>query len=119
MSLNKAMLIGRVGQDLELKSPSESSKVVNFSIATNSYWTDKASGNKVEKTEWHRCVAWNKTAELCSKYLHKGKECYIEGEIRHREYDDKDGIKRYVTEIVVNTVQFFGSSRDNSSPENK
>ena len=107
MSVNRVTILGRLGQDTELKYTPSGSAVCNFSVATSESWTDK-SGQKQEKTEWHRIVVWGKLAELCNQYLGKGKQCYIEGKLQTRSWDDKDGQKRYTTEILANTVQFLG-----------
>jgi len=114
--VNKVILIGNLAADPELKTISDSATVANFSIATSENWTDK-SGEKQEKTEWHRIVAWNKTAELCSKYLSKGKKVYIEGKLQTRSWEDKDGIKKYTTEIVANSVQFLSGASVGDSGE--
>lgn len=99
---NKVQLIGNVGQDPEVKNINGKT-VANLTLATNEfYYNDK--GEKVEQTEWHRVTAWGKSAEIIEKYVNKGKEIAIEGKLTHRSYDDKDGIKRYVTEVVVNEV---------------
>lgn len=104
---NKVQLIGHVGQDPEIKTLDGGKKLANFTIATNdSYKNDK--GEKVEQTEWHKLVAWGKTAEIIEKYVTKGKEIGIEGKLTHRSYDDKNGEKRYVTEVVVNDVLLLG-----------
>jgi single-strand DNA-binding protein len=107
MSVNKVILLGRLGQDPEIRYTPTSAAVCNFSIATSESWTDKA-GEKKEKTEWHRIVVWGKLAELCNQYLSKGRQVFVEGRLQTRSWDDKDGTKRYTTEIVANTVQFIG-----------
>lgn len=107
MSINKVMLIGRLGQDPELKYTPSGSAVCNFSLATSESWTDK-SGQKQEKTEWHRVVVWGKLAELCNQYLAKGRQAFIEGSLQTRQWDDKQGQKRYTTEINAKNVQFLG-----------
>ena len=99
---NRVQLIGHVGQEPEIKNL-ESGRVANFTIATNENYTN-AKGEKVEQTEWHRVVAWGKVAELIEKYVTKGKEIAIEGKLTHRSYDDKDGNKRYITEVVANEL---------------
>jgi len=109
MSVNKVILIGRLGQNPEVRYTPAGAAVANFSIATNENWTDK-SGNKQEKTEWHKIVVWNKTAELCQQYLSKGREVYIEGRLQTRQWDDKEGKKNYTTEIVADRVQFLGGA---------
>ncbi|MFV8374328.1 single-stranded DNA-binding protein [Flavobacterium sp. LB1P62] len=104
---NKVQLIGHVGNDPEIKTFDGGKKLVNFTLATNeSYKNDK--GEKVEETQWHKLVAWGKTAEIIEKYVTKGKEIAIEGKLTHRSYDDKNGEKRYITEVVVNDVLLLG-----------
>ena len=104
---NRVQLIGHVGNDPEIKNLDGGKKVANLTIATNdSYKNDK--GEKVEQTEWHKVVAWGKTAEIIEKYVKKGKEIAIEGKLTHRSYDDKNGEKRYITEVVVNEVLLLG-----------
>jgi single-strand DNA-binding protein len=104
---NKVQLIGHVGNDPEIKTFDGGKKVANLTIATNdSYKNDK--GEKVEQTEWHKVVAWGKTAEIIEKYVTKGKEIAIEGKLTHRSYEDKNGEKRYITEVVANEVLLLG-----------
>lgn len=100
---NSVQLIGHVGQEPEIKNLEAGKKLANISIATNEVYY-KENGDKVEKTEWHRVTAWGKTAEIIEKYVTKGKEVAVEGKLTHRSYDDKDGNKRYVTEVVVNEI---------------
>lgn len=107
--VNKAILIGRLGNDPEVRYTTNGGAVANFNVATNESWTDK-SGQKQERTEWHRVVVWGKLAELCSQYLSKGRQCYLEGRIQTRDWTDKDGQKRYTTEIIAQTVQFLGGN---------
>ncbi len=114
MSVNKVTLLGRLGTDPELRYTPNGSAVCNFSLATSEYWTDKNSGQRNEKTEWHRIVVWGKQAELCNQYLSKGRQAYFEGKLQTRQWEDKDGNKRYTTEIVCNQVQFIGSNPNNS-----
>ena len=104
---NTVQLIGHVGQDPEVKSLEGGKKLANISIATNEVYY-KENGDKVEKTEWHRVTAWGKTAEIIEKYVTKGKEIAIEGKLTHRSYDDKDGVKRFITEFVANEVLLLG-----------
>ena len=104
---NRVQLIGRVGQDKEEKNLEGGKKVTTITIATNDVYY-KDNGDKVEQTEWHRVTAWGKTAEIIEKYVTKGKEIAIEGKLTHRSYDDKNGEKRYVTDIVVNEVLLLG-----------
>jgi single-strand DNA-binding protein len=108
--VNKAILIGNLGRDPELRYTQNGQAVTNFSLATSENWTDK-SGERTERTEWHRIVAWGKTAELCAQYLSKGRTVYIEGRLQTRDWEDKEGVKRQTTEIVANTVQFLGGPR--------
>ncbi len=104
---NKVQLIGHVGQEPEIKNLEGGKKVANITLATNEvYYNDK--GEKVEQTEWHRISAWGKTAEIIEKYVTKGKEIAIEGKLTHRSYDDKNGEKRYVTEVVANELLLLG-----------
>ncbi len=110
--INKVILIGRLGQDPEVRYTPDGTAVANFSIATSDEWKDKNTGEKRERTEWHRIVAWRKLGEICGEYLSKGRQVYIEGRIQTRSWDDKDGNKRYTTEIIASDVQFLGS-RDN------
>lgn len=109
-SLNKAMLIGNLGKDPEVRFTPSGKAVAKFSIATTEQWS--AEGEKKEKTEWHNIVVWGKQAENCGQYLAKGRQVYIEGQIRNRSYDDKDGNKRYITEIVAQQVKFLGAKPD-------
>ena len=104
---NTVQLIGNVGSDPEIKNLDGGKKVANLTIATNdSYKNDK--GEKVEQTEWHKVVAWGKTAEIIEKYVTKGLQIAIEGKLTHRSYDDKNGEKRYITEVLVNDVLLLG-----------
>lgn len=104
---NKVQLIGHVGQEPEIKTIENGKKVAKFSLATNENYTNN-KGEKVEQTEWHRLTAWGKTAEIIEKYVTKGKEIAIEGKLTHRSYDDKNGEKRYVTDVVVNELLLIG-----------
>jgi single-strand DNA-binding protein len=104
---NRVQLIGHVGQEPEVKNLEGGKKLANISIATNEVYY-KDNGDKVEKTEWHRVTAWGKTAEIIEKYVVKGKELAIEGKLTTRSYDDKEGVKRYITEIVANEVLLLG-----------
>jgi single-strand DNA-binding protein len=108
MSVNKVILIGRLGQNPEVRYTPSGAAVANFSIATNESWTDK-SGQKQERTEWHKVVVWGKLAELCSQYLTKGRQAYIEGRLQTRQWQDKDGQTKYTTEVQAQTVQFLGA----------
>lgn len=104
--MNKAIICGNLGSDPELKNTKSGTAVCNFSVATNERWTDKR-GQKQERTEWHRIVCWDRLAETCSTYLTKGRQVLVEGKIQTSEWEDRDGNKRYTTEIVANSVHFL------------
>lgn len=106
--VNKVIVIGRLGNDPEIKTVSGGNTVARLSVATSENWTDK-TGQKQERTEWHRIVVWGKLAELCGKYLSKGRQVYVEGRLQTRSWEDQQGQKKYTTEIVASTVQFLGS----------
>ena len=106
--INKAILVGRLGSDPEVRYTPSGVAVANFSIATSEEWKDKDTGEKKERTEWHRIVAWRRLGEICGEYLSKGRQVYIEGRIQTRDWEDRDGNKRYTTEIVATDVQFLG-----------
>lgn len=108
-SVNKAILVGRLGRDPEVRVTGGGQSVASFSIATNERWKDKNSGEFKERTEWHNIVAWGKLAELCRDYLSKGSQVYIEGRLQTREYEDKDKIKRRTTEINADEVVFLSA----------
>src|SRR6516162_7172968 len=105
--VNKAILVGNLGADPEVRFTPGGQAVANFRIATGESWTDK-NGQKQERTEWHRIVVWGKLAELCGEYLAKGRQCYVEGRLQTREWTDKENRKNYTTEVVANTVVFLG-----------
>jgi single-strand DNA-binding protein len=107
--INKAIIVGNLGKDPEMRYMPDGRAVASFSIATSEEWKDKATGEKKERTEWHRIVAYDKLGEICGEYLSKGKQVYIEGRIQTRSWDDKDGNKRYSTEIIALTMQMLGS----------
>ena len=101
-SVNKAIVLGYLGRDPEVRSAQDGSKIVSFSVATTEFWKDKASGERKDRTEWHRIVVFNANlADVCEKYLHKGSKVYVEGQLQTRKWNDKDGIERYTTEIVI------------------
>jgi len=104
--VNKALLIGRLGADPEVRYTPDGLMVTNFRLATDMQWKDK-NGEKLQKTEWHRIVAYGKLAEICSNYLSKGKLIFIEGRIQTRSWEDKDGVKRSTTEIVAANMQML------------
>ncbi len=109
-SLNKVMLIGNLGKDPEVRQAGSSS-VCNFNIATTEVWNDR-DGNRQERTEWHRIVVWGKQAEHCGNYLRKGRSVHLEGKIQTREWEDKEGQKRFTTEIVADRVTFLGGREE-------
>ncbi len=111
MSVNKVILVGNLGKDPELRYTPSGAAVANFTLATSERYKDK-SGQMQEKTEWHNIVAWRQLAEICGKFLHKGKQVYIEGRIQTRSYDDRDGNKRYMTEIIADQMQMLGRAGD-------
>ncbi len=113
--INKAILIGRLGSDPEVRYTPSGAAVANFSIATSEEWKDKDTGEKKERTEWHRIVAWRRLGELCGEYLSKGRQVYIEGRIQTRSWEDRDGNKRYTTEIIASDVQFLDGRSDSGS----
>jgi single-strand DNA-binding protein len=114
--INKVILIGRLGRDPEVRYTPDGTAIANFSIATSEEWKDKGTGEKKERTEWHRIVAFRRLGEICGEYLSKGRQIYIEGRLQTRDWQDKDGNKRYTTEIVASQMQMLGSrdSYDNS-----
>ena len=101
-SVNKVTILGNLGRDPEVRAAQDGSKIVSFSVATTESWKDKVSGEKKDKTEWHRVVVFNPNlAVVCEKYLHKGSKVYLEGQLQTRKWQDKDGTERYTTEIVI------------------
>jgi single-strand DNA-binding protein len=115
--INKVILVGRLGRDPEVRYTPDGRGIANFSIATSDEWKDKNTGEKKERTEWHRIVAFGKLGEICGQYLNKGRQVYIEGRLQTRSWE-KDGVTRYTTEIVANDVQFLGdrSQQDAGRP---
>ncbi|HHE74048.1 MAG: single-stranded DNA-binding protein [Deltaproteobacteria bacterium] len=114
--VNKVLLIGRLGRDPEVRYTQDGTAIANFSIATSEEWKDKKTGEKQERTEWHRIVAFQRLGEICGEYLSKGRQVYVEGRLQTRDWQDKDGNKRYTTEIVASQMQMLGSkdSYDNT-----
>lgn len=122
-SVNKVILLGNLGRDPEIRYTTSGQAVANFTLATTDVYTDK-SGERQESTEWHRIVAWGRLAEICGEYLSKGRMVYIEGTLRTRSWEDKEGKTRYTTEIVARNMQMLGGrseqsrqTRDDSSPD--
>jgi len=110
-SVNKVIIVGRLGQDPELRSTPSGQQVCNLSIATSETWVK--DGNKEEKTEWHRVILWEKRAEIAAKYLKKGRLVYIEGKLQTNSWVDQNGEKRYATQILANSLQFLESGNNN------
>src|SRR5438128_5793052 len=107
-SVNKVILIGRLGKDPELKYTASGTSFCRFSMATDNVWNDKTSGERQEKTEWHSIVVWDRLAEICNQYLTKGQLVYIEGSLQTREWDDQEGNKRKTTEIRAREMTMLG-----------
>ena len=115
--VNRVILAGNLGSDPELRHTESGTAVASMRIATNEHWTDKG-GEKKERTEWHRVVVWGKQAEICKEHLAKGRPVLVEGRLRTRDYTDKENVKRYITEIHADRVQFLGSpTKNNESTE--
>ena len=114
--VNKAIIVGTLGQDPDVKYTTSGSAVVNISVATNESWKDKTTGENVEKTEWHRIVIFGKLADIASQYLKKGSQAYFEGKIQTRKWKDQTGNDRYSTEIVANEMQMLGGKSESSAP---
>ena len=116
--MNKAILIGHLGKDPELKYTQAGKAVANFTMATSEKWKGQ-DGQQQEDTTWHNIVAWGRQAEVIKEYLHKGSQAYVEGRIVNRSYDDKDGNKKYISEVVVSQVEFLDKrgSQDQQSEQ--
>ena len=111
--INKVILVGNLGRDPELRYTQGGTAVANFTIATNERWTDK-QGERQERTEWHRILAWGRLAEIVGEYMNKGKQVYVEGSLQTRKWEDRDGNTRYTTEIKAQNIQML-SGRDQDS----
>ncbi len=109
MSVNKVILVGFVGKETELRYTPQGTAVATFSMATSERFKGR-DGQVQEKTEWHNVIAWRNLAEICGKYVHQGKQVYVEGKLQTRSYNDRDGARRYVTEVVADTVQLLGKA---------
>ena len=109
--INKVILIGNLGRDPELRHTTGGTPVANFTMATTERWTDQ-SGERQERTEWHKIVVWSKQAEIVNEYLREGKQVYVEGSLQTREWTDRDGNKLYTTEVKARTVQMLGKASD-------
>ena len=112
--INKVILIGNLGGDPELRYTGGGTAVCNFTVATNESYKDK-DGNMVDKTEWHRVVAWGRLAEICGEYLKKGRQVFIEGSLQTNQWEDKDGNNRYTTEVKAREMQMLGSREGGSN----
>ncbi len=115
--INKVILVGNLGKDPEVRYLEGGTAVANFPLATSENYTDRSSGEKKTITEWHNVVLWRGLAEIAEKYLKKGNQVYIEGKLRTRKWQDKDGHDRYTTEIVGDSMQMLGRKDDNSSSD--
>ena len=115
-SVNKVILVGNLGRDPEVRYTPGGSAVANFTLATTDRWNDPSSGEKKERTEWHRIVVWGKQAEIAGEYLRKGRQVYVEGSLQTREWTDRDGNKRYTTEVRVQRFQMLGRPDDRPQP---
>ena len=115
-SVNKVILVGNLGRDPELRFTPSGTAVANLSVATNDVWTDKG-GQKQERTEWHRVVVWGKQAQIAGDYLQKGKQIYVEGSLQTREWNDRDGNKRYTTEVRAQRVVMLGRAEGRGMAE--
>lgn len=115
MSVNKAIIVGNVGQDPEIKYTQAGQQVVRLSVATSENWTDKATNEKKEKTEWHKIVIFGKLADIAAQYIHKGSKVYVEGTLRTNKWQDKTGADRYTTEIVLSGFNSTLQMLDNKS----
>ena len=111
--INKAIVVGRLGSDPEVKTTSGGHNVARLSVATSERWNN-SEGQRQERTEWHRVVVWGKMADLCGRYLSKGRQLYVEGRLQTRSWEDQQGVKRYSTEIVARDIQFLGDARSSS-----
>lgn len=117
--VNKVMIIGSLGRDPELRHTKSGAPVCRLNIATTRSWTNKQTNEKMEEVEWHRVVAWNKTAEHCNNYLTKGRQVWVEGRLKTTSYEDKDGVKRYSTDIIAERVQFLGKGNQSEANGSK
>lgn len=113
-TVNKVILVGRLGSDPQLKYTPSGRANVNVTLATNAVWKDQ-DGNQQERTDWHKIVAWGKLAEIMGEYLKKGSKVYIEGRLQTRNYEDKEGVKRYITEVVADSLEMLDSKGSNGS----
>jgi single-strand DNA-binding protein len=115
-SINKVILIGNLGRDPEVRYSANGAAICNVTLATSRNWKDKTSGEKMEETEWHRVVFYDRLAEIAGEYLKKGRSCYVEGRLKTRKWQDKDGAEKYTTEIIADNMQLLGG-RDGGGDE--
>lgn len=116
-SINKVIIIGNCGRDPELRHMPSGDAMCNLAVATTDKWKDKASGEQKEQTEWHRVAMFGKLAEIAGQYLKKGSQVYIEGKLRTRKWQDKDGVEKYTTEIIADTMQMLGNRQNGSQDD--
>jgi single-strand DNA-binding protein len=114
--VNKVILVGNLGRDPEVRYSPNGQAVANVTIATSESWKDKNTGEKQERTEWHRIVFWGKLAEIAGEYLKKGSQIYVEGRLQTRKWTDKEGHEKYTTEVVANEMQMLGSRQGQGAP---
>ena len=117
-SLNKVMIIGRLGADPEMRFTSQGTQVTHFSVATNRTWKDQ-DGNQHEETEWFRIVAWDKLGEVCNTYLTRGTQVYVEGRLQTRKWTDKEGVDRYTTEVIAQELMMLSSPNGNGQHDDE
>lgn len=110
--VNKVILVGNIGQDPEMRYLADGKAVANITLATSESWKDKESGEKKEKTEWHRCVAFGRVAEIIGEYLHKGSQIYVDGKLQTRKWQDKEGNDKYTTEVVIGEMRMLGGKKE-------
>lgn len=115
-SVNKVIIVGNLGRDPETRYMPNGDAVCNIAVATTETWKDKATGEKKEQTEWHRVTMYRKLGEIAGQYLKKGSSVYLEGKLQTRKYTDKDGVERYTTEIIADTMQMLGSGPAGAKP---
>ncbi|MBW1788038.1 MAG: single-stranded DNA-binding protein [Deltaproteobacteria bacterium] len=116
--VNKVILLGNLGAEPEVRYTASGAAMATFRIATTEQWTTK-DGEKAERTEWHRIVAWRRLGEICGEYLHKGSQVYIEGKLQTRSWEDREGVKRYTTEVVAQTMQMLGGRQGGRDRDSK
>lgn len=116
--VNKVILVGNLGKDPEVRHLESGAVVANFPLATSDSYKDRKTGERITQTEWHNIVIWRGLAEVAEKYLKKGSSVYVEGKLRTRSWDDKEGNKRYTTEIVADNMTMLGGKNDGGAPQN-